>query len=67
MNLFESQINNDKEYQSHKVFSWLDSLIEFYNAVYMLGPDFNTNGVMSGLLNIDHVVCGCLRRAKFSQ
>lgn len=60
MEIFESQVSKDKEYQSHKVFKLLDTLIEFYNAVYMLGPDFITNGVMSGLLNIDHVVCGSL-------
>ena len=60
MELFESQVANDKEYQSHKIFTLLDSFIEFYNAVYMLGPDFHTNGVISGWLNIDKVVCGSL-------
>ena len=38
----------------------LDSLIEFYNSMYMFGLDFITNGIMSGLLNIDYVVCGSL-------
>ena len=60
MELFESQVANDKEYQSHKIFTLLDSIIEFYNAVYMQGPDFLTNGVLSNLLNIDKVVCGSL-------
>lgn len=60
MSLFESQVKNDKTYQEHKVFNLLDSLIEFYNAEYMLEPDFVTKGVFSGLLNIDHVVCASL-------
>lgn len=60
MPLFESQVKNDKEYIGHKVFAILDSLIEFYNCVYMVGPDFITKGVMSGLMNIDHVVCASL-------
>ena len=60
MALFESQVKDDKTYKEHKVFPLLDSLIDFYSDVYMLGPDFITNGVMSGLLNIDHVVCGSL-------
>lgn len=60
MKLFESQVINDKEYQSHDVFCLLNSLIEFYNSVFMLGPDFLTDGVVSGLLNIDKVVCGSL-------
>ena len=60
MNIFESQVKKDKEYQSHKVFPLLDSFIEFYNSVYMDGPDFLTNGVYSGLVNIDKVVCGSL-------
>ena len=60
MELFENQVNNDKEYQSHKIFPILDSFIEFYNCVYMLGPDFITSGVISGLLNVDKVVCGSL-------
>ena len=60
MELFENKVLKDKDYQSHKVFTLLDSLIEFYNAVYMMGPNFITNGIMSGLLNIDHVVCGSL-------
>ena len=60
MELFESQVKNDTEYQSHKVFPILDSLVEFYNCVYMLGPDFTTNGVLSGLFNVDRVVCGSL-------
>lgn len=60
MELFESQVAKDKEYQSHKIFTLLDSFIEFYNAVYMLGPDFLTNGVISSWLNIDKVVCGSL-------
>lgn len=60
MELFDNKVLKDKEYQSHKVFPLLDSLIEFYNAVYMMGPNFITNGIMSGLLNIDNVVCGSL-------
>jgi len=60
MALFESQIANDKEYQSHKIFMLLDSFIEFYNAAYMLGLNFLTHGVLSDLLNIDEVVCGSL-------
>lgn len=60
MELFESQVAKDKEYQSHKIFTLLDSLIEFYNTVYMSGPDFLTNGVQSSMLNIDKVVCGSL-------
>ena len=57
---FESQVQNDKAYQEHRVFPLLDTLIEFYNSVYMVGPDFITKGVVSGLLNIDHVVCASL-------
>lgn len=60
MALFESQVKNDKTYQEHKVFNLLDSLIEFYNAEYKVGPDFVTRGVFSGMLNIDHVVCASL-------
>ncbi|MBQ3362777.1 MAG: hypothetical protein IJG42_02355 [Muribaculaceae bacterium] len=60
MLLFESQVAKDQEYQSHKIFTLLDSFIDFYNTVYMLEPDFLTNGVQSGLLNIDKVVCGSL-------
>lgn len=58
--LFESRVKNDTAYQSHKVFPLLDSLVEFYNSVYMLGPDFITDGVMSGLFNVDNVTCGSL-------
>lgn len=57
MSLIESQVKIDKMYQEHKVFNLLESLIEFYSAEYMMGPDFVTSGVVSGLLNIDHVVC----------
>ncbi|MBO4587483.1 MAG: hypothetical protein J5711_01090 [Bacteroidales bacterium] len=60
MELFESQVAHNKEYQSHKIFPLLDSLVEFYSVVYMLGPDFLTHGVLSGLLNIDKVVCSSL-------
>ena len=60
MELFENQVRNDKTYQGHKVFPLLDSLIEFYNCVYMYGPDFITDGVISGLLNVDKVACGSL-------
>ena len=60
MPLFKSQVKNDKEYQNHKVFPLLDSLMEFYNCVYMIGPDFITKGVVSGLLIIGHVVCASL-------
>lgn len=60
MKLFESIVKDDKEYQSHKVFPLMNSFIEFYNSVYMGGPYFLTNGVSSGLLNIDRVVCGSL-------
>lgn len=60
MGLFDNKVSEDKEYQSHGVFSLLDSLIEFYNAVYMLGPTFITHGIVSGILNVDSVVCGSL-------
>lgn len=60
MGLFESQVKNNTVYQSHKVFHLLDSLVEFYNCVYMLGPYFITDGVSSGLFNVDKVVCGSL-------
>lgn len=60
MELFESQVKNDKEYQTHKVFPLMDSLVEFYSSVYMLSPFFLTNGVSSGLLNVDNVACGSL-------
>ena len=60
MDIFDNQVKYDKEYQSHKIFPLLDSLVEFYNCVYLLGPDFITDGVLSGLLNIDKVVCGSL-------
>ena len=40
MELFESQVKNDKEYQTHKVFPLMDSLVEFYSSVYMLSPFF---------------------------
>lgn len=60
MELFESQVKNDVTYQGHKVFLLLDSLVEFYNCVYMLGPDFITNGILSGLFNADKVACGSL-------
>lgn len=60
MELFESQVKSDKEYQTHKVFGLLDSLIEFYNTSYMFGPDFLTNGVLLGVMNVDKVVAGSL-------
>ena len=60
MDIFDNQVKYDKEYQSHKIFPLLDSLVEFYNCVYLLGPDFLTEGVVSGLLNVDKVVCGSL-------
>lgn len=60
MELFENQVANDTKYQSHKIFTLFDSFIDFYNAVFMSGPDILTNGVQSGLLNIDKVVCGSL-------
>lgn len=60
MDLFESQVATDKEYQSHKIYSLLNSLIDFYNAVYVFGPDFITNGIVKGVLNIDKVVCASL-------
>lgn len=60
MVLFESQVAQDEEYQSHKIFPLLDSLVEYYSAVYMLGPDFLTHGILSGLMNIDKVVCSSL-------
>lgn len=60
MDIFDNQVKYDKEYQSHKIFPLLDSLVEFYNCVYLLGPDFITDGVLSRLLNIDKVVCGSL-------
>ena len=58
--IFESQVAQDKDYQSHKIFPLLDSFVEYYSAVYMLGPDFLTDGVLAGLLNIDKVVCSSL-------
>lgn len=60
MEFFESQVAQDKEYQSNKLFPLLDSLVEYYSAVYLFGPDFITPGVLSGLLNIDNVICGSL-------
>lgn len=60
MDLFESQVATDKVYQSHKIYSLLNSLIDFYNAVYVFGPDFITNGIVKGVLNIDKVVCASL-------
>lgn len=61
MGLYDNKVSKDKEYQSHEVFSLLDSLIEFYNAVYMLGPAFITQGIMAaGILNVDNIVCGAL-------
>lgn len=60
MELLESQVKNDTKYQSHKLFPLLESLAEFYNCVYVFGPDFITNGVLSGLFNVDKVVCGSL-------
>lgn len=60
MDFFESQVATDKEYQSHKIYSLLNSLIDFYNAVYVFGPDFITNGIVKGVLNIDKVVCASL-------
>lgn len=60
MELFESQVAKDKEYQSHKIFPLIDSLVEYYSAVYMMGPNFLTEGVLSGLLNIDKVACSSL-------
>ena len=60
MELFESNIVNDKEYQSHKIFPLLDTLVGYYNAFYMIGPDFLTKGLILGLFNIDKVICGSL-------
>lgn len=60
MALFESIVKGDKEYQSHKIFALLRSLVKFYNAVFMLGPDFPTKGVCGVMINVDNVICGSL-------
>ena len=60
MNFLKSAVEEDKEYQGHKVFNLLDDLIEFYGDTYVFMPGFVTSGILAGILNVDEVICGSL-------
>ena len=60
MNFLKNAVEEDKEYQGHKVFNLLDDLIEFYGDTYVFMPGFVTSGILAGILNVDEVICGSL-------
>ena len=57
MNFLKNAVEEDKEYQGHKVFNLLDDLIEFYGDSCVFMPSFVTSGILAGILNVDEVIC----------
>lgn len=60
MKFLKNAVEEDKEYQEHKVFNLLDDLIEFYGDTYASMPGFVTSGILAGVVNIDEIICGSL-------